>query len=59
MGRSSPLDATGTQAPSDARWIPQMGLGRAVRFRRGSKQPGNLAAVKPLTLLRGMGSRGG
>ena len=37
----------------------QVGLGRVVRFRLGSEQPGNLAAVKALTLLRGTRTRVG
>lgn len=37
----------------------QVGLGRVVRFRLGSEQPGNLAAVKALTLLRGLQDQSG
>lgn len=55
----APPDSTGTQAPSEARQMFQVGLSRAARCRRGSEQPGNLAAIKPLTLLRGRGTREG
>lgn len=34
------------------------GPGGAVRFRPGSEQPGNPAAINPLTLPRGQGTRG-
>lgn len=39
------------QAPEEARWALQVGLGGAVRFGPGAEQPGNLLSSK-LILLR-------